>query len=167
MNKALLNSLTEKEAALVREADPAALRELDEDQLLELHERVRRERTKHLKVYRRGASAEVEAAGGRGKAYDRNQRARAKAEVFESVLAQVSRQVGAAARKASQELRAERLAEARAATSAGPARTAPVNDGGTPVPSTRRKATRTTGGLKRDASSRAQGARRQGARDAR
>lgn len=167
MNKALLNSLTEKEAALVREADPAALRELDEDQLLELHERVRRERTKHLKVYRRGASAAVESVGGRGKAYDQNQRARAKAEVFESVLAQVSRQVSAAARKASQELRAERIAAARAATSAGPPRETPVNDGGTPVPSARRDATRTTGGLKRDASSRAQGARRQGARDAR
>ncbi|WP_322921932.1 hypothetical protein [Nocardioides renjunii] len=167
MNKALLSSLTEKEAALVREADPAGLLDLDEDQLLELHDRVRRERTKHLKVYRRGASAAVADVGGRGKAYDRNQRARAKAEVFESVLAQVSRQVSAAARNAAQELRAERIAEARSTTGGGPPRPASARDGGTPVPSTRRRTTRTTGGLKKDASSRAQGARRQVARDAR
>lgn len=165
MNKAVLNSLTEKEAALVREADAAALKELDEDQLLELHGRVQRARTKYVKIYRRGASASVAGAGSRGSAHARNQRARDKAEVFEAVLAGVSRQVSVVARRASADLRAERLAMARAAKSGGPAGRGTAADA-SPVPSTRRAATRTTGGLKRDASSQAQGARRQAARDA-
>jgi len=36
VNKAVLHSLTEQEGNLVREAEPAALRELDEDELLSL-----------------------------------------------------------------------------------------------------------------------------------
>lgn len=51
MNKAVLHSLTESEGNLVREAEPVALRELDEDELLALQARVQRARTKYLKVY--------------------------------------------------------------------------------------------------------------------
>ena len=42
MNKAVLNSLTETEGGLVRETEPDALAELDEDELLDLHVRARR-----------------------------------------------------------------------------------------------------------------------------
>lgn len=166
MNKSVLHSLTEPEGNLVREAEPAALRELDEDELLALQARVQRARTKYLKIYRRGASSSVSEVGGRGKSFARNQRARDKAEVFETVLAQVSRQVSVVARRTAAELREERLAEARAAKSSGPSAshgsTGPVS-----IPTARRAATKTTGGVKRDASSQSQGVRRQAARDAR
>ena len=66
MNKAVLNSLTEAEGLLVRETEPDALAGLDEDELLDLHVRVRRARTKYCKLYRRAAAAAVDARGGRG-----------------------------------------------------------------------------------------------------
>jgi hypothetical protein len=166
VDKAPNSSLTDQEVLLVRDTEAAALRDLDEDQLIELHGRVRRARDKHVKVYRRGASAAVARTGARGSSYVRNQRARDKAEVFEGALARVSRQLGVVARRASDELRAERIAEARAARSAGPARTPGTAVDGA-VPSPRRPSVRTTGGIKKDASSRAQGGRRQAARDAR
>lgn len=111
--RVVLNSLTETELMLAREADPERLAELDEDGLLELHTRIRRARDKHLKVYRRGAAGLVEEVGGRGKAYATNSRSRAKAEVFEDALARVSDAVATAARAATEILRAERLAEAQ------------------------------------------------------
>lgn len=112
MNQAVLRTLTEPELALVRESEPSALRDLSEDDLLDLHTRVRRARSKHVKVYRRGAAASVGQAGSRGSASARNRVARDKAELFESLLARVSRQVAVAARRSSDDLRQERLAEA-------------------------------------------------------
>ena len=56
---ALIGSLREDELLLVRETEPAAMEELDEDALLELHTRVRRARTKYTKLYRRQAAARV------------------------------------------------------------------------------------------------------------
>ncbi len=97
VNKALLGSLTEAEWLLVQESEPDALAELDEDELLALHGRVQRARTKYVKVYRRGASAAVAERGGRGLSHAKNQRARDKAEIFETVLARVSRRVGVVA----------------------------------------------------------------------
>jgi hypothetical protein len=168
VNKALLGSLSEAEWLLVQESEPDALAELDEDELLALHGRVQRARTKYVKVYRRGASAAVAERGGRGLSHAKNQRARDKAEIFETVLARVSKRVGVVAREASAELRAERIAAARAAKDAGPATGGASGGGGAEkVPSTRRSAAKTTGGIKRDASSRAQGSRRQAAKDAR
>ncbi|WP_350275011.1 hypothetical protein [Kribbella sp. HUAS MG21] len=173
MNQGLLNSLSDAERLLVAETERAALQGLDEDALLELHQRVRRARTKYVKNYRRGASAAVAPAGGRGLSYARSQRDRDKAELFESVLARVSREVATAARRASTELRSERLAAARAA------RSAPSNAAGAktqaqassvavgPGSEPRVRTAKTTGGLKKDASSRAAGARRQARRDAR
>ena len=79
MNKRVLNSLTELERNLVAETDKQAMAELDEDTLLELHTRIRRARTKYVKLYRRQASARVETQGGRGKAFPKNQRSRDKA----------------------------------------------------------------------------------------
>ncbi len=166
MNQGLLNSLTDAERRMVAEAERDVVKGLDEDELLELHQRIRRVRTKYVKNYRRGAGAGVAEAGGRGQAYPRNQRDRDKAELFETVLARVSREVATAARQAASELRSERIAAARSAReTVGATAVRAVDD---PVPGKApRRATKTTGGLKKDASSRAAGARRQAARDTR
>ncbi|XVV16692.1 hypothetical protein ACQP2X_20655 [Actinoplanes sp. CA-131856] len=109
---AILGTLTEAELALVREAAPKRLKKLDEDALIELHGRVRRARNKQVKNYRRRAAERVPETGGRGKAYDRNARRRAKAEVFEELLSQVSARLATLAHEAAEALKAEREAEA-------------------------------------------------------
>ena len=167
MNRGLLNSLTDAERLLVAETERDELKRLDEDELLDLHQRIRRARTKYVKNYRRAASAAVAQTGGRGMSYPKNQRDRDKAELFESVLARVSRQVAVAANRASMELRSERLEAARAAKSGAGAPTMRAVDQPKPEARTRARATKTTGGLKKDASTRATGARRQAKRDAR
>jgi hypothetical protein len=169
MNKALLQSMTEAEQLLVAETERDAMAALDEDQLLELHARIRRARTKYVKNYRRNAGAAVSSRGGRGMSYATNQRDRGKAEVFELALSRVSRQVAVLARKASGELKAERLAAARAGSTGPDARRdGSRGDPGGGRPAGRKPpAAKTTGGTKRDASTRAQGARRQTERDAR
>jgi hypothetical protein len=165
MNKAVLNSMTDAEQRLIAETEREALNELDEDALLELHSRIRRARTKYVKLYRRQASARVAQQGGRGLAYAKNQRDRDKAEVFELALARVSRRVDVVAKQAAAELRAERLEAARANRAQPPS--SPALASAETKVSPRRKATKTTGGLKKDASSRAAGARRQAKRDSR
>lgn len=165
MNQGLLNSLTDSERLLVAESERDALKGLDEDELLDLHQRVRRIRTKYVKNYRRSASTAVAQAGGRGMSYPRNQRDRDKAELFESVLAKVSREVAAAASRASMQLRSERLDAARSAKSAAPVTRAVAPP--KPAAVTRPRATKTTGGLKKDASTQAMAARRQAKRDSR
>ena len=157
--EALVGSLGETELAVVREVRPDRLTGLDEDELIDLHARVRRHRDKYVKQYRRQAAASIEAAGGRGRAHARNARARAKAELFETILAGVSRQLAVAAQASADALHAERLADER------PAPAAP------PPPVTRltpqRRATRPDSPdlQKRRASSRATTARRQARRD--
>ena len=160
----MLHSMTEAEQRLVAETERAALSELSEDELLELHVRVRRARSKYVKNYRRAASASVESVGGRGKAFARNARDRDKAEVFELALAQVSRQVAVRANEAAAELKSERLAAARRGSS-GPDE--PTASGDELGPGRGRRTRKSTGGVKKDASSRAMGARRQAKRDAR
>lgn len=167
MNQGLLNSLTEAERLLVAETERDVLKELDEDDLLDLHQRVRRARTKYVKNYRRGASAAVAGAGGRGLSYGRNQRDRDKAELFESVLATVSREVAAVARRASMELRAERIAAGRTAAPALAVPKKSAAPAAKKAAAPRARTAKTTGGLKKDASTRAQGSRRQAKRDAR
>jgi hypothetical protein len=157
---ALLGSLAETELALVREVDPDRLAGLDEDALIELHTRVRRARNKHVKLYRRQAAALVEDVGGRGKARPRNTRNRAKAEVFENALAAVSRQLALAAQASAGVLEAERLAQ-----------DPPPRD--PPAAKTKLKPQRTDRRpksaelRKRQASTRASGARRQARKDSR
>ncbi|HTW14833.1 MAG TPA: hypothetical protein VMF51_06865 [Nocardioides sp.] len=164
MSRAVLNSMTDAERLLVAETERDAIADLPEDDLLDLHSRVRRARTKYVKNYRQAASAKVEAVGGRGKGFEQNSRDRDKAEVFELALARVSRQVAVRANQAAAELKAERLAAARE-RSTGPDVAATPQDG---VPAGRARQTRkTTGGIKKDASSRSAGARRQAKRDAR
>lgn len=167
VNKAVLNSMTKAERRLVSETEREALVELDEDALLELHSRVRRARTKYVKNYRRGASARVVESGSRGAAYPKNQRDRDKAEVFELALARVSRHVEVMAKRAAADLRAERLQAARAAKATPGLANAVAPDVVEDKPDVIPRATKTTGGLKRDASTRAMGARRQAKRDSR
>jgi hypothetical protein len=167
MNQALLNSMTVAERRLVAETSRDAMAELDEEELLALHARIRRARSKYVSVYRRKASGAVVKRGGRGFSYPKNQRDRDKAEVFEQALASVSKAVGRQAAQAAAELKASRLAAARSGGS-GPrkagARPAAVHK---PALSRPRGVKKTTGGLKKDASSRALGARRQAKRDSR
>ena len=163
----LIGSLGESELAVMRATEPAALAELTEDDLIDLHTRVRRARNKYTGQYRRQASARVGEAGARGAARPRNRRAADRAEVFEAALARVSTALAKAARRSAAELKAERLSMARAARS-GPATTAAPTSGGTgaaaPPP---RPPVKSAGRQKRDASSQAAGARRQARRDSR
>src|SRR5215469_12572551 len=115
MNASLLTVLNDTERLLVAQTERAELAALDEDAAIELENRIRRARNKYLGQYRRGASAAVPEHGGRGRAAPENTRAAMKAEAFEEALARVSRRVAALARQAAAELRAERLAAARAA----------------------------------------------------
>jgi hypothetical protein len=161
-------SLTTAQGDLLRETETARLAELDEDELLALHARVRRARNKYVGLYRRQGAARVTAKAARGKARPANRTNAERAEVFELALARVSKRIDVVARAAAAELKAERLAAAAAVTSGtGPKGLAAAAVAGSGAISTRRRATKTTGGVKRDASSQSAGARRQAKRDAR
>jgi hypothetical protein len=163
---ALLNSLTERESALMRETGSERLATLDEDALLELHSRVRRARDRQVKIYRRQAATLVPEVGGRGKAHAKNTRNRAKAEVFEDALARVSRELAAAARKSAAALKAERLAEARR-DAKPPTVRARVSRTSPPAAQLIDRRRDSPDRQKRHASTRAKGARRQARRDSR
>jgi hypothetical protein len=164
---ALLNSLTEKELLLVRRTDPHQLAELDEDALADLHTRIRRARSKYVTVYRRHAAARVEKTGGRGKAYAKSSRSRAKAEVFEDALARVSERLAAAARESAAALRAERLAEAKRRGNPKPPKAPARPAADLRAPQRVDERPDHAGIPKRHASTRATGARRQARRDKR
>ena len=173
MNASLLAVLNDAERLLVAETGRAELAALDEDAAIELETRVRRARNKYVGQYRRGASAAVAEHGGRGKARPENKRAAMRAEAFEEALSRVSRRVAALARQAAAELRAERLAAARAAKQGtGPevgaalpvaGRTGPMVTG----EPTGDRALRSPASAKRRAGTRATGARQQAKRDRR
>ena len=162
---AMLNSLTEAELMIVRSAQRQALADLDEDGLLEVHDRVRRARNKYLGQYRRQAAAKVSDVGGRGKAYAQNQRARNKTEVFEAALARVSTALAKAARASAAELKAERLAAARSdkAVATAPQPRVPADAADTSAD--RRPPRKSTGRVKRDAGDVAVGRRNQARKD--
>ena len=171
----LSRSLSEAEHAVVRATDRTALAELSEEELEDLHLRVRRLRDKAVSQYRRQAAVRVAEAGARGAARSRNRRAAERAEVFERALARVSSALAKAARQSAAQLRADRLSAAAAAGSAPQAdsfvATSSADRGS--IPATAMSATekrpprKSTGGLKRDASTAAQNKRRQARRDAR
>jgi len=173
MNKSLLAVLNDAERLLVGETGRAELAALDEDAAIELEARIRRARNKYVGQYRRAASAAVAERGGRGKARPENMRAALKAEAFEEALSQVSRRVAALARQSAAELRAERIAAARAARQGR----APSAQGATPAAGLRGlavtgaptgdRALRSPAMAKRRAATRAAGARRQAKRDSR
>jgi len=107
--------LNESEKLLIAETGRDELAALDEDAAIDLETRIRRARNKYVSMYRRGASAKVAEHGGRGRARPENALARQKTEAFERALSQVSRRVAVLARQSAAQLRAERLALARAA----------------------------------------------------
>src|SRR5215475_8788980 len=113
MNKATWAMLNEGEKALLRQAEASELARLDEDELIDLHTRVRRARNKYTTLYRRRASLQVKADAGRAKAHAQHARTAVKAEAFEDALARVSRVLAKAARANAVALRAERLDTAR------------------------------------------------------
>jgi hypothetical protein len=115
MNQSTRKMLNSSERQLLRETEPAKLRKRDEDELVELHRRVRRARTKYAKLYRRRASAQVKAHGTRALASKANKRSSVKAEAFEDALSRVSRRLAKVAGDQAAELRDQRLAAARAA----------------------------------------------------
>lgn len=167
-SRAVLNTLTEPELALVRETDRSALAGLDEDGLVALHSRVRRARDKYVGMYRREASGRVREVGGRGKARPKNQRNAQKAEVFEDALARVSRSLATAARRSATELRAERLANARRDRVGSPPRVSQPRTRAARTTSDQRADRRPTGAAldKRRASTQAANSRRQARKDA-
>ncbi|HYB18178.1 MAG TPA: hypothetical protein VEF71_22310 [Streptosporangiaceae bacterium] len=173
MNASLLAALNDSERLLVTQTERAELAALDEDAAIDLEARIRRARNKHVGQYRRGASARVVDHGARGQAAPENQRAALKAEAFEEALARVSRRVAVLARQAAAELRAERLAAARAARHAHrPGAPGPASAEGRKGPAvtgerTGDRALRSPASQKRRASTRAAGARQQAERDSR
>lgn len=190
MNASLLAVLNDAERQLVAETERARLAELDEDAAIELETRIRRTRNKYVGQYRRGASSAVPEHGGRGRARPENKRAALKAEAFEETLSRVSRRVATLARQAAAQLRAERIAAARAVKSgrgpgrAGAAGAAPGRTGAGRTGAGRTGAASGTGPAvsgqpagdralrspaseKRRAGTLAQGARRQAKRDSR
>ena len=55
----LLNSLSEGEHVLILETKKDRMEELGEDDLIDLHTRIRRARNKYTKIYRRAGSVKV------------------------------------------------------------------------------------------------------------
>src|SRR6478609_146248 len=112
--------LKDKELDLIRELEPARIAQLDEDELLALHKRVRRARNKHTTNYRRKAAAKVEVTGSRGVASGTSGKARARAYVFEEALSIVSAELARVAHEEAEALKDERLERARAGKWSGP-----------------------------------------------
>jgi hypothetical protein len=118
MKKLDYKMLTDSEKELVLAARPKKLRKLDEDELIDLHQRIRRARNKYAKLYRRRAAGQVKGDRARGKAAKQHARVAAKAEIFEDKLAKVSRRLAVVSREQADALRDARLAAA--AGGAGP-----------------------------------------------
>lgn len=115
MDKATRRMFKRADRELLGDTTPSKLRSSDEDELVELHKRVRRARNNYAKLYRRRSSAKVKADRSRAVASTSNRRTAAKAEVFEDALARVSRELAKAARRSADQLRDDRLAAAKGA----------------------------------------------------
>lgn len=163
---ALANSLGKAEKDLLREAEPKRMEKLDENELLDLHKRIRRARNKYSGIYRRQGSAKVARKGGRGMAKQKNTRNAGRAEVFEDALARVSAQLADVAASHAEQLRSDRLAAANpGGTWPGAQGTAPAGEGAHARAQVTDRKPKGPGREKRNASSQAQGARRQAKRD--
>lgn len=156
--------LSRSELDLIREIEPDRMAGLDEDDLIALHKRVRRARNKHTTNYRRKAAAHVGEEAARGAAHPRGAKSRLRAEAFEVALAQVSDALATRAKAEAEALRSARLAAAQSGRGTGPAASG-SGTGAVSGEGRTRTHEKTTGGVKRDASSRAQGSRRQAKRD--
>jgi len=163
---ALANSLGKAERDILREAEPKRMAELDEDELIDLHKRIRRARNKYAGIYRRQGSAKVRKKGGRGLAKERNARNAGRSEVFEDALARVSAQLAEVAAASAEQLKADRLAAANPAGTWPGAQGSGQDDEQADAQVTDRTP-KGSGRKKRNASSQAKGARRQAERDSR
>jgi hypothetical protein len=166
---ALANSLGKAEQDLLRETEADRMVRLDEDGLVDLHRRVRRARNKYVGVYRRAGSAKVTKKGGRGLAKEKNARNAGRAEIFEDALARVSAQLAEVAAAEAEALRKARLAAASPSGTWPGSEELPVasEDATTAAAKVRDRRPKGPGRAKRDASTRALGARRQAKKDAR
>lgn len=163
----LRKMLNETEQELIRSTEQRRLNKLDEDELTELHDRIRRARNKYSKLYRRRAAQQVESDRSRKRAHDANVKAARKAEGFEDALARVSRRLADVAEQAAEELKAERLAAAQR-TPTSSSSTSSKSSGR--ASSTGRSSTskkRTPASEKQRSSHKAANQRRQAARDRR
>jgi len=166
MDKRQLSILTEAERLLVLETGRGELAALDEDELMELHSRIRRVRNKYTGQYRRAGAAKVSTKGGRGKAAQQNSRARERAEVFEDALSRVSTSLARAAKASAAELKAERIAAARGETVSAPGAGVGGRDPVSPSTATLKRTRSDASAVsKKNASTLAMGARRQVKRD--
>lgn len=161
-----LGVLKKSERDLMRELEDDRMNELDEDALLKLHKRVRRARNKHVTNYRRKAANDVADSGARGAAYPTGRKSRHRAEAFEEALAKVSERLADLAHEHAEQLKAERLARARKNRNTGPDTGMDTSAGGV-GPGVQWTHAKDLGGVKKDASSQAMGARRQAAKDSR
>jgi hypothetical protein len=161
-----------KEQTLLVATEKDRLAEMSEDDLDTLLTLVRRERTKYTKLYRRQSAAHVDEHSSRAGTKTSNQRTKRKAEIFEDALSRVAKALSVAAKETANELKRERLEAAAAAKGSPQGRTAPQRTPKTTTPTAGRGArhTATKGGAassSRQASSKAQGSRRQASRDSR
>ncbi|EME22872.1 hypothetical protein [Rhodococcus triatomae] len=165
--KKLLKSLSEKDFRLYRQTKRDRLRDLDEDELIDLHARVRNARNKHMTVYRREAASAVTDKASRGAARRTTGGNAARVEALETALARVSRRLGTVAKQNAAALKQERLDAARsdAPSFAG----AGVDDpAAAKIPGGNAKSKQKSAGRKkREASDIAAGAKRQAKRDSR
>jgi hypothetical protein len=165
MDATLRSMLNETERALLRAAEPKQIKKLDEDELGELHNRIRRARNKYSKLYRRRAKEQVGSDRARGRASASHAKAARKAEGFEDALARVSTQLAKLAEAAAEELKAERLAAARRTPVRGSGSTSSKKTKGSPAQTS--KKARTPASEKRRASTKSSNKRKQVARDRR
>lgn len=124
MDKSIAGMLNDTEQALLREVEPRRLKKLDEDGLIELHQRIRRARNKYSKLYRRRSAEQVTGDASRARAHRVHERTSIKAEAFEEALATVSDRLATVAQAAADQLKAERLAAAKGSGSRPPAKRA-------------------------------------------
>ena len=165
---ALANSLGKAEKDLLREAETKRMARLDEDELIDLHKRIRRARNKYAGIYRRQGGAKVGKKGGRGLANEKNARNAGRAEVFEDALARVSAHLAEVAEASSEQLKADRLKAANpSGTWPGAQDAAQSGDDQQADAQVTDRKPKGPGRDKRNASSHAQGARRQAKRDSR
>lgn len=102
---------------------------------------------------------------GRGAAHPKRGKSRHRAEAFEEALSIVSARLAAVARQEAERLKAERPAMAQANRNTGPDGAGDAVAGAGVGAGIAREHSKTTGGIKRDASSASQGAQRQATRD--
>lgn len=160
-------NLTSKEFELVLETEKKNLDTLDEDGLDALLSRVRRARTKYVKLHRAEVADQVPVKGARGAASRAPRRSGDKAEIFEEALARVSAALAKAARASAAALKAERLAAAAGTPTERPSEPATGTTKASRAKTSGKVGSRAPVEKKAAASSKAQGARRQAKRDAR